>query len=183
MSLHIENNQWIVETERLAFRHFTLDDLPQLIEQRSDPEVNKFLGGPERQNAEALAVRIRFYMGCYDSHGFGMRRMIWKERGDVIGGAGLQGREETAEIEVGYSVIKSFWGKGIATEAAHGWMDFGFNVQGLERIVGVTDLDNKASQHILKKLGMTYEKTEVHYDIECSFYAVSRSDFLRRRSK
>lgn len=182
MSLQLEISQWIVETERLAFRFFTLDDLPQLIELRSDPEVNKYLGGPERQNAEALAVRIRFYMSCYDSHGFGMCPMIWKETGDVIGGAGLQPLENTNEIEVGYSVIKPFWGKGIATEAARGWMDFGFNEKGLERIVGVTDLDNTASQHILKKLGMTYEKTEVHYDIECSFYGVSRTDYFGSNS-
>lgn len=181
-SLRIENNQWIVETERLAFRHFTIDDLPQLIEQRSDPAVNKFLGGPERQNADALATRIRFYMGCYGSHGFGMCPMIWKETGEVIGTAGLQPLENTDEIEVGYSVIKSFWGKGIATEAARGWMEFGFHEKGLERIVGVTDLGNTASQHILKKLGMSYEKTEIHYDIECAFYGVSRTVYFGSNS-
>jgi ribosomal-protein-alanine N-acetyltransferase len=181
MSSHPEEKKWIVETDRLAFRHFTLDDLPLLIEQRSDPDVNRFLGGPERQNAEALATRIRFYMSCYDSHGFGMCPMIWKETGDMIGSAGLQPLENTEEIEVGYSLIKTFWGKGIATEAARGWMEFGFNEQGLERIVGVTDLDNAASQHILEKLGMKYEKTEVHYDIECSFYGVSKSDFFEEK--
>lgn len=174
---HTEEKKWIVETERLAFRHFTLDDLPQLIEQRSDPEVNKYLGGPERQNAEALSTRIRFYMGCYGSHGFGMCPMIWKESGEVIGTAGLQPLENTDDIEVGYSIIRPFWGKGIATEAACGWMEFGFNNKGLDRIVGVTDLDNTASQHVLQKLGMTYEKTEIHYDVECSFYCVSRQDY------
>src|SRR5687768_11260384 len=126
MSLDTEGKKWIVETERLAFRHFTLDDLPQLIEQRSHPEVNKYLGGPDRQNAEALATRIRFYMSCYASHGFGMCPMIWKETGEVIGTAGLQPLENTADIEVGYSMIKDFWGRGIGTEAARGWMEFGF---------------------------------------------------------
>ena len=48
------------DTERLAFRAFTLDDLPQLIEQRSDLEVNRYLGGPRLQNPEALSKRIRF---------------------------------------------------------------------------------------------------------------------------
>lgn len=169
----------MLETQRLIFRKFTLDDLPQLIEHRSDPEVNKYLGGPERQNPEALATRIRFYISCYDSHGFGMCPMIWKETGEVIGTAGLQPLENTGDIEVGYSLITSFWGKGIATEAARGWMEFGFRDKGLERIVGVTDLDNTASQHILKKLGMAYEKTEIHYDIECAFFSVSKTDFLK----
>ena len=36
----------MIETERLIFRPFTEDDLPALVEQRSDPDVNKYLGGP-----------------------------------------------------------------------------------------------------------------------------------------
>ncbi len=168
----------MVETERLIFRRFKLGDLPQLIEHRSDPEVNKFLGGPDRQNAEALAARIRFYMSCYETHGFGMCPMIWKETGEVIGAAGLQPLENTDEIEVGYSLIRSYWGIGLGTEAARGWMDFGFREKGLERIVAVSDLDNRASQHIMEKLGMKFEKTEIHYDIDCAFYTISKKDFL-----
>ncbi len=171
----------MLETERLIFRKFTLDDLPQLIEQRSDPEVNKFLGGPERQNAEALATRIRFYMSCYESHGIGMCPMIWKETGEVIGTAGLQPLENTDDIEVGYSMIKEFWGRGIGTEAARGWMEFGFRDKGLTRIVAVADLDNRASQRIMEKLGMTYEKTEFHYDVECAFWGVTKDEFLKEK--
>jgi Acetyltransferases, including N-acetylases of ribosomal proteins len=178
MSLQTESRNWVVETDRLVFRYFTLEDLPRLIEHRSDPDVNRYLGGPERQNADVLGKRIQFYMSCYDSHGFGMCPMFWKETGEFVGVAGLQPLENTGEIEVGYSISKPFWGMGIATEAARGWMDHGFNDLGLERIVGVTDLDNAASQHVLKKMGMVFEKNEVHYDIECSFFAVSRTDYF-----
>ncbi len=172
----------MVETERLIFRPFTLDDLPQLIDHRSDPEVNQFLGGPHRQNPDALAARIRFYMACYESHGFGMCPMIWKETGEVVGTAGLQPLENTDEVEVGYSMIKTFWGLGLGTEAARGWMHFGFKEKGLERIVAVSDLDNRASQHIMEKLGMKVEKTEIHYDIECAFYGIWKKDFLEVNS-
>jgi len=105
----------MIETERLSFRKFVDDDLPLLIEQRSDPEVNKYLGGPRRQNAEALSARMRFYIACYEKFGFGMCPMIWKETGKIIGGAGLQPLEDTGEIEVGYSIIKKYWGLGIGT--------------------------------------------------------------------
>jgi ribosomal-protein-alanine N-acetyltransferase len=169
----------MIETERLFFRPFTLDDLPMLIEQRSDPDMNRYLGGPRRQNPEALAVRIRFYISCYDSHGFGMCPMIWKETGEMIGAAGLQPLEDTGEIEVGYSVVREFWGRGIATEAARGWMKSGFHNFGLERIVAVAVVENAASQHVMKKLGMTYEKTETHYEEECAFYAISKSEFFK----
>ena len=169
----------MIETERLYFRPFTLDDLPMLIEQRSDPDMNRYLGGPRRQNPEELAKRIRFYMSCYESHGFGMCPMFWKETGEMIGAAGIQPLEDTGEIEVGYSVIKEYWGLGIATESARGWLEFAFNEVGLDRIVAVAVIENSASQHVMKKLGMSYEKTETHYGEECAFYAVSKKEFFR----
>ncbi len=169
----------MIETQRLYFRKFELGDLPQLIEQRSDPDMYRFLGGTRMQNPEALAKRIRFYMSCYDSHGFGMCPMFWKETGEMIGAAGLQPLEDTGDIEVGYSVIKALWGKGIGTEAARGWMEFGFNNFGLERIVAVAVEANTASRRIMEKLGMKYEKTEEHYGEECAFYAVSKEEFFQ----
>ena len=168
----------MVESERLIFRNFTLDDLPMLIEQRSDPEVNKFLGGTKLQNPEALDKRIRFYMSCYDSHGFGMCAMLWRPTGEMIGSAGLQPLDGTDEIEVGYSMIREYWGRGIGTEAARAWLEHGFKDHDLNRIVAVAHTDNWASRHIMEKLGMHYEKTEFHYDAECAFYAISREEFL-----
>jgi ribosomal-protein-alanine N-acetyltransferase len=169
----------MIETERLVFRKFTPDDLPKLIEQRSDPEVNKYLGGTRLQNPEALAKRLDFYISCYDKFGFGNCAMIWKPTGEMIGSAGLQPLEDSGEIEVGYNMIKEFWGRGIGTEAARGWLEYGFNTAGLERIVAVAIEGNRASTHIMEKLGMRYEKTELHYDEECVFYAISRDEFLK----
>jgi len=168
----------MIESERLIFRKFTLDDLPRLIEQRSDPEVAKFLGGTKLQNPEALGKRIRFYMSCYDSHGFGMCAMFWKPTGEMIGSAGLQPLDGTDEIEVGYSMIREFWGKGIGTEAARAWLDHGFRNFGLDRIVAVAHTENWASRRIMEKLGMKYEKVEEHYGAECAFYAISKDEFV-----
>lgn len=169
----------MIQTERLTFRKFTTDDLPKLVEQRSDPEVNKYLGGPARQNAKALEKRIQFYISCYDSPGFGMCAMLWKPTGEMIGAAGLQPLEDTGEIEVGYSIVREFWGMGIGTEAAHGWLNYGFTQAGLDRIVAVAVGENWASRRIMEKLGMKYEKTERHYDEECAFYAISKEEFFK----
>lgn len=168
----------MIESERLMFRKFTLDDLPMLVEQRSDPEVNKFLGGTKLQNPEALGKRIRFYVSCYESHGFGMCAMFWKPTGEMIGSAGLQPLDGTDEIEVGYSMVKEFWGKGIGTEAARAWLDHGFRNFGLDRIVAVAHTENWASRRIMEKLGMKYEKVEEHYGAECAFYAISKDEFV-----
>ena len=64
------------------------------------------------------------------------------------------------------------------TEAARAWLLHGFVDKGLERIVAVAHTENWPSRHIMEQLGMTYEKTEFHYDAECAFYAISKEKFL-----
>lgn len=171
---------WVLETERLAFRPYTIEDLPLLIEMRSDPEVNRYLGGTRLQNPEFLSKRILFYIEAFEKFGFASCLMKWKETGEIIGSAGLQPLDGTDEIEVGYSLARDYWGRGIGTEAARAWMDFGFREKGLERIVAVAVTENKASQRIMEKIGMSYEKTEEHWGEECNFYAITKEAFLRR---
>ena len=170
----------MLETERLIHRKFTMDDLDKLIELRSDSEVNKYLGGTRMQNPEAIATRLQFYIDCYDKFGFGSTAMIWKETGEMIGWGGLMPLEDTGEIEVGYGMIKEFWGKGVGLETALGWLDYGFNQAGLERIVAIAQPENVGSWRIMEKCGMRYENTETHYGIECLFYAISKEEFNGR---
>jgi [ribosomal protein S5]-alanine N-acetyltransferase len=169
----------MLETERLSFRPFVPDDLPLLIEQRSDPDVYRYLGGTRRQNPEKLAERLEFSIECHKKLGFGMSAAILKETSEIIGSAGLQPFGEGGEIEVGYTLIKQFWGMGLGTEAARGWLEYGFNVAGLERIVAVAVLENRASRRIMEKLGMRFEKEMTYFEEKCALYAISREEFLK----
>ena len=169
----------MLETERLTLRKFTLGDLDELIELRSDDEVIKYLGGRRLQNPEAIAKRLRFYIECYEKFGFGMSAVIWKETNRMIGWSGLQPLDGTNEIEVGYGMIKEFWGKGIGYECASAWLRYGFERANLERIVAVASPENAGSWRIMEKCGMRYEKTETHYGMECVFYAISKDEFAK----
>ncbi len=169
----------MLETERLLIRPYTHNDLEELIEMRTDPEVYRYLGGPERQNRVEITKRLDFYMQCYEKLGFGMSAMIWKENGETIGGSGLQPLEDTGEIEVGYSLKKNYWRQGIGFECALAWLKYGFETAGLERIVAVADKDNTGSWRIMEKCGMTYEGMQTAYGMECKFYAIAKNEFLR----
>lgn len=170
----------MLETERLLIRPFSESDLDRLIEMRTAPEVYQYLGGTKMQNPESLARRLQFYIECYEKFGFAMSAMIWKETGEMIGWSGIQPLDGTDEIEVGYGMIKEFWGRGIGFEAAKAWVTYGFEIAGLERIVAVAYPENKASWRIMEKLGMRYEKTETHYGSKCVFYAISKEEFLEK---
>lgn len=95
------------ETQRLKIEKITKDDFEWLVEMRSDPDVYRYLGGIEMQNADALAKRLPFYLECHEKYGFGFSVMALKATGERIGTSGLQPLEETGEIEVGYNLAKS----------------------------------------------------------------------------
>jgi ribosomal-protein-alanine N-acetyltransferase len=169
----------MLETERLIIRQFTPQDLDKLIELRSDDDVIKYLGGRRLQNPEAIAKRLEFYIDCYRRFGYGMCAMIWRKTGEMIGWSGLQPLEDSGDTEVGYGMIKEFWGRGIGFECASAWLRYGFENTNLTRIVAVASPENTASWRIMEKLGMRREKTETHYGMECVFYRIDKEDFNR----
>ena len=168
----------MLETERLLIRKFTFDDLDALIDLRSDEEVIRYIGSRRLQNSEAIEKRLKFYIGCYEKYGFGMCAMLWKETGEMIGWCGIQPLDATNEIEVGYGMVKKFWGKGIGYEAARAWLEYAFTNTDAKRIVAVAAPENTGSWRIMEKCGMKYEKTDDHYGMQCVFYAISKDEFL-----
>lgn len=167
----------MIETERLLFRKFTLDDLDLLYKFRSDENITQYLGGiASREDVEA---RLRWYIGCYDKCGFGYCLMSGRENGEPIGWAGLQPLEDTGLIEVGYGMEKEYWGRGLGTEACRGWLGFGFNTAGLSDISAIAIPENKASRRIMEKSGLTYQKNIQARGFECALYRITKDEFAR----
>ena len=159
------------ESERLAFRPICEDDQELIIDLWSDPDVTRFVGGPNSK-AELIEefplVTRRCGNGC-----IGIWVLTEKSKGREIGTAILLPMpvEENdtnwdlvvgpdlpdAEIEIGYILRKSAWGKGYATEACARLLEFAFKESPLTEIVATTDPENAASQHVLKKCGLRPE--------------------------
>ena len=169
----------MIETERLKIRKLTRDDLQWLIEMRSQPEVNRYLGGIRLQNPDAITKRMDFYLDCYDKFGFGQCVMELHKTGEIIGVSGIQPLEDTGEIEVGYSLYPKFWRQGFGYECASAWLKYGFDTAGLERIVACADKDNTGSWRIMEKCGMRYEGIQEHYGMPVVVYAISKEEFAR----
>lgn len=172
----------MLETERLVFRRLTWNDLDEMVAMRSDPEVARYIGGEKARTREFNETWLQFYLDCYDKFGYGTMATVYKPNNKLIGWCGLQPLEDTGETEVGYGFVKEYWGRGLGEEAARAWLDYGFSVAGLERIVAVAVPENKGSRRIMEKCGMKYEKTERHYGDNLVFYAVARNEFLRHNA-
>jgi RimJ/RimL family protein N-acetyltransferase len=144
---------WLT-TERLALRRFTAADLDWLAELYSDPDVTRYLGGVKDRTkaAELLAVRILQY---YDEHpGLGIWMTIERATGTPLGFHLLNHIRGESIIQTGFTLAKSAWGQGFATEMASAVLRYGFVELKLPRIAGMASLKNLASQRVLQKIGL-----------------------------
>jgi [ribosomal protein S5]-alanine N-acetyltransferase len=74
--------------------------------------------------------------------------------GQVIGGCGFLGPPDaTGSVEIGYGLVPSQRGKGIATEAVKGLLDAAWRDPVVKLVVAFTDKDNQPSQGVLRKAG------------------------------
>ncbi len=135
-------------------RRFTLDDLDMLERLHSDPEVMRHVGGVmDRARSEAmLRERILAY---YDQHpGLGVWATLERATGECVGMHLINHIKGEPDIQIGYLLFARHWGRGYATEMSVRLLHYGFGELGLAQIVGITDLDNLASQHVLLKAGL-----------------------------
>jgi ribosomal-protein-alanine N-acetyltransferase len=165
-----------LETKRLYLRPFQPGDLDVLAALCANPDVMRYVGHGVRTRKETETGLHRM-MAHWQAHGFGMWKLVEKETGAFVGRAGLIHLDSTPEIEVGYVLDCPFWGRGLATEAARASLQFGFDPLGLERIVAIARPENHASQRVMQKLGMTYEKDAFYYNCAVVYWAIAREHF------
>lgn len=67
--------------------------------------------------------------------------------------------DQSSNIEIGYALAPSSWGKGIATEAVKALIDTVFRLTKAERLVANSRVINPASRRVLEKCGFAYIDT------------------------
>jgi RimJ/RimL family protein N-acetyltransferase len=86
------------------------------------------------------------------------RYLIWsRESGQLLGSVG--GAFQGTRVQFGYCLARDAWGFGYATEAARAFVDAVMNEPSIWRIQAYCDTENRASAHVLDKIGLTYEGT------------------------
>jgi ribosomal-protein-alanine N-acetyltransferase len=110
----------------------------------------------------------------WTEHGFGWFALEHRPGGQLIGWCGLRMLRETHEVEVLYLLDEPYWGRGLATEAAKRCVEDGFRVYHLDLIIGLTHPDNRASQRVLEKAGLSFTNRARYFGVDCLRYAVDR---------
>lgn len=154
-----------LDTERLRLHRVTPGHTDGFAALYAKPEVMRHLTGRPRSREETVA-HVAKMMGHWETHGFGLFAVTLREAPGVMGRAGLCYLEDTGLVEIAYLFDTPWWGQGLATEVGRELLRWGFEELGLERIYGVANLENVASQVVLRKLGMAHEGRAHHYGDE-----------------
>lgn len=145
----------ILETPRLYLREMTPEDAEAAYILNLDPEVLQYTGDDPFESIEEAKTFLENY-ASYRTYGFGRWGIILKETDEYLGWCGLKYTPELDEFDIGYRLMKKFWGKGYATEAAKACLELGFEQFNMKTIVGRAMPANLASVRVLEKIGLTY---------------------------
>jgi RimJ/RimL family protein N-acetyltransferase len=155
--------QVFLETQRLALRRFSVDDTDNLVDLDSDPDVMHFItGGVPTSRDEIENDVLPAFLSYYERYaGYGFWAVIEKETGEFLGWFHFRPTADSApgEVELGYRLRKSAWGKGYATEGSRALIRKGFTEFGVQRVVAEAMAVNGASRRVMEKAGLRLVRT------------------------
>ena len=153
----------ICETDRLWLVPYTQAYVEELIPMFEDAEVCRFIGGTRMP--EEVRPRLMRLIDHYRLHGFSRWAVIHKETRSLMGWSGplIFFIDGVAEVEVGYTLRRPWWGHGFATEAVEAAIAHARDKVGLRRMVSLIHPQNHRSLRVAAKLGSQPERmTEWH---------------------
>ena len=136
---------------RLDLRPFTADDAAAAHRVYGDPEVMRFVGDGDPASPLRTPQMLSDYAAHQARHGFAFWAVIERASGELIGDAGLEVTDQG--VELGFTLGRRWWGRGLATEAARLCVRAACGPLGLPHLVALVDVDNPASARVLEKLG------------------------------
>jgi RimJ/RimL family protein N-acetyltransferase len=143
-------------TERLILRRFIDLDLERFLAYRQDPQVARFQGWSMLSDAEAQSFIKEMQIAAIGIPGEWFQIAIAHQPSNLLlGDIGMQiYLENPTIVEIGFSLGREAQGKGYAQEAIQSLIDSLFQLGTISKIVGITDMRNKPSIRLLKRLGM-----------------------------
>ncbi|TXF76060.1 GNAT family N-acetyltransferase [Chryseobacterium sp.] len=147
------------ETERLSLRPMSAEDSAFILELYNQPNFLKYIGDKNIRTVEEAEEYIKTrFRPQIEKLGYGNYLITRKEDKLKIGSVGIFEREGMEIHDIGFSFLGEFEGKGYGFEAASELMKQAFAHFGLKKVSAVTSKDNFASQKLIEKLGLRFQK-------------------------
>jgi RimJ/RimL family protein N-acetyltransferase len=172
------------ETPRLILREILPSDVDGMFELDSNPAVHRYLGNKPVTSKEEIIQVIQYIRQQYADYGIGRWAIIDKNSHEFMGWTGLKLVTEPTNnhqnyYDIGYRLIPKYWGKGIATESAMASLEYAFKELHLNEVYAAANIENHASNKILKRLGMQFIETFYYHEIACNWYKIEMHEYQR----
>ena len=147
-----------LESERLIYREVTSEDVDDVFNIYSDPEVAKYdLYNPISTKEDSIYI-----INQYSEDFKNKEEITWgvarKSDNKLIGYCCLGDFDDNSlRSQIGYGFKLCEWNKGYATEAINVMVEFAFEVMDLNRVEAEVTLGNDASVKVLKKVNFVQE--------------------------
>ena len=174
------------ETKRLILREILPTDVDGMFELDSDPEVHRYIGNKPVTHKDQIIDVINFVRQQYVDNGIGRWAIIDKKTNAFIGWTGLKFVTDLTNnhqnyYDLGYRLIRKYWGQGIATETAFVSLEYAFSNLNVDEVYAAASIENVGSNKILKKVGLKFIETFYYDDTKCNWYKIDKSEYLNRK--
>ncbi|WP_223598220.1 GNAT family N-acetyltransferase [Chryseobacterium sp. GVT01B] len=147
------------ETERLILRPMSREDRDFVFELYNRPKFIQHIGNRNVNSIEdAENYILNRFAPQIERLGFGNYLLVTKDGNEKVGAVGIFEREGLDIVDIGYSLLEEFEGKGYAFEAAQKVKSIGMDDFGLTKISAIISKDNVPSQKLIEKLGLRFKK-------------------------
>ena len=159
----------VVQSKVLSFMKFTSQDFEHYFLLNKNIRVMQFITGKALTEEEACQ-RFEKNLQINNEHLnlclFMVRNVI---SGDFLGLAKLTPYTHNV-IEIGYSLLPEYWGKGYASEIVRCLIDYASTINFRGNLIAIVHPDNHASKKVLAKNNFIYTRSDVIDNRPAEFY-------------
>jgi [ribosomal protein S5]-alanine N-acetyltransferase len=154
-----------LETGRLILRELTEDDIYAMFPHYSDEEVWKYIDTYPAKDPQEILEVINWGKYILGSNTGVLWGIFSREDGTFIAEMNYVGRRDgTIEgkihrAEVGYNMVRKYWGKGLAAEALREVIRHIFDNTGIYRLEAIIRPENTRSRKLASRMGFQEEGT------------------------
>lgn len=175
----------LIRTQRLLLRPPRFRDAPQFHQYASDPKVSRYVLWDTHTSLSQSRTVLRGMMARSRLEGLLTFAIVTGDGGRMVGTIGLVWRDtQNSSAEVGFSLARDCWGKGLMTEALTAFLRYVFEELPVNRIEAQHDTRNPASGRVMQKAGMRSEgllRSRLYYKGEyadVAMYAALRGEWM-----
>ena len=177
-----------LQTPRLRLRKLAMHDAEDIFRYSRDTEVARHVLWDAHRTIGESRTYLRYMLRRYRQREAASWGIEYRATGRIIGTIGFMWiQSDNSAAEVGYSLARDFWNRGVMTEALKAVIEYGFGRMNLNRIEAQHETTNPASGAVMRKCGMRQEGilrqrlyNKGRY-VDVALYAILRDDYRTAR--